>query len=201
MFKEKKDKEKELTNDEEQNIKESIKRKLAKKDEEIEKAKADCEHWKNEYYRVYADIANLRKEIEKDHRDVIKYRIEGLIDKLVPILDAFDMAFKVEASTDELKNYLKGFRYVYSSLLSMLEAEGVNIITPAIDSKFDEKTMQVVDTIEFDGEENLVKEVSMKGYKLYDHLIRPACVVVSKKPLEAQKVEEENQNEKNKNIA
>ena len=86
-----KEKEKVENTEEKENIKESIKRKLAKKDEEIEKAKADCEHWKNEYYRVYADIANLRKEIEKDHRDVIKYRIEGFVDKLIPTMDAFDM--------------------------------------------------------------------------------------------------------------
>ena len=63
--------------EEKEEIKVSVKKKLAKKDEEIEKAHADMEHWKNEYYRVYADMANLRKDIEKDHREVVKYRIEG----------------------------------------------------------------------------------------------------------------------------
>ena len=43
----------------------SVKTQLAKKDEEIAKAKSDCEHWKNDYYRVYADMANLRKETIK----------------------------------------------------------------------------------------------------------------------------------------
>ena len=52
--------------EEENELKNSTKKKLAKKDEEIEKAKADCEHWKNEYYSCYADMANLRKEIERD---------------------------------------------------------------------------------------------------------------------------------------
>ena len=177
-----KEKEKVENAEEKENIKESVKRKLAQKDEEIEKAKADCEHWKNEYYRVYSDIANLRKEIEKDHRDVIKYRIEGFVDKLISTMDAFDMAFKAEASSEELKNYLKGFKYVYNTLQTILEEEGVNIINPPLESKFDEKTMQIVDTIDFDGEENIVKQVTMKGYKLHDHLIRAACVVVSKKP-------------------
>ena len=131
-----KEKEKVENTEEKENIKESIKRKLAKKDEEIEKAKADCEHWKNEYYRVYADIANLRKEIEKDHRDVIKYRIEGFVDKLIPTMDAFDMAFKAEASSEELKNYLKGFKYVYNTLQTILEEEGDNIINPPLESKY-----------------------------------------------------------------
>ena len=47
------------------NMKASFKKKLAKKDEELEKAKADMEHWKNEYYKAYADMANLRKDIQK----------------------------------------------------------------------------------------------------------------------------------------
>lgn len=57
------------------NMKASFKKKLAKKDEELEKAKADMEHWKNEYYKAYADMANLRKDIQKDHQEVIKYRV------------------------------------------------------------------------------------------------------------------------------
>ena len=110
----------------------SVKAQLAKKDEEIAKAKSDCEHWKNDYYRVYADMANLRKEIERDHQDVIKYRVEGFVDKLISVLDAFDMAFKVEPTTVELKNYLQGFKYVHTQLVSLLNDEGVEIINPPI---------------------------------------------------------------------
>ena len=54
-------------------------------EEELLKAKSDAEHWKNEYYKAYADMANLRKQIEKDHRESLKYRIEGfdMFDKMV----------------------------------------------------------------------------------------------------------------------
>ena len=36
------------------------KKKVEKLVEEVEKLKADVEHWKNEYYRAYADTKNLR---------------------------------------------------------------------------------------------------------------------------------------------
>ena len=88
------------------NMKASFKKKLAKKDEELEKAKADMEHWKNEYYKAYADMANLRKDIQKDHQEVIKYRVEGLVDNLLPVLDAFDIALKADVKNEETKNYL-----------------------------------------------------------------------------------------------
>ncbi len=182
--------EEKIEKEEKETVKESVKRKLAKKDEEITKALADKEHWKNEYYRVYADMSNLRKDIEKDHREVIKYRIEGFVDKLLGVLDSFDLAFRFEATSEEMKKYLQGFKYVYNSLISILEEEGIQVITPQMDTKFDENTMQAVDTIETDGEENLVKNVNLIGYKLHDHLIRPAMVIVSKHPSEEAKEEE-----------
>lgn len=163
--------------------------------EELEKAKFDIEHWKNEYYKAFADMANLRKEIEKDHREAIKYRLEDFVDSLLGVLDAFDMAFKVKPSNPETENYLKGFEYVHKQLLSVLEAEGIQTISPNLNDKFDEKTMHAVDTIEDEGEENLVKEITFKGYKLHDHLVRAAMVVVSKHPT-IKDVEEENKNEK-----
>ena len=163
--------------------------------EELEKAKFDIEHWKNEYYKAFADMANLRKEIEKDHREAIKYRLEDFVDSLLGVLDAFDMAFKVKPSNPETENYLKGFEYVHKQLLSVLEAEGIQTISPNLNDKFDEKTMHAVDTVEDEGEENLVKEITFKGYKLHDHLVRAAMVVVSKHPT-IKDVEEENKNEK-----
>ena len=151
-------------------------------EEELLKAKSDAEHWKNEYYKAYADMANLRKQIEKDHRESLKYRIEGFAENLLSILDAFDMALKNKPTTTEMKNYLIGFEYVHNSLLSVLENEGIQILEPKIGDKFDENTMHAVETKESDGEENLITEVRMKGYKLHDHLIRAAMVTVSKHP-------------------
>lgn len=169
---------------------ESTESKLSKKEEklikktqdDLEKALYDSEHRKNEYYKAYADMANLRKEIERDHKEAVKYRLEGFVENILGVLDAFDMAFRVEPTNTETKNYLIGFEYVYKQLLSILEGEGIQELSPKINDKFDEKTMQAVDTVEDEGEENLVKEITLRGYKLHDHLVRPAMVIVSKHP-------------------
>lgn len=168
--------------EESKETKNQIKDEVTSLKEELEKSKFDTEHWKNEYYKAFADMANLRKEIEKDHKAAIKYRLEDFVDSLLGVLDAFDMAFRVKPSNPETENYLKGFEYVHKQLLSVLEAEGIQTISPNVNDKFDEKTMHAVDTIEDEGEENLVKELTFKGYKLHDHLVRAAMVVVSKHP-------------------
>lgn len=161
-----------------------------KENEELLKIKSDCEHWKNEYYKVFADLANLRKDIEKDHREALKYRLESFIGDLLPVLDAFEMALKNEPSSPETKNYLIGFQYVYRQLMAILEGEGVQVINVKPGDKFDEKTMHAVELIKDEGEEDVVKEASLSGYKLHDHLVRPAYVKVSKHELPKEEKEE-----------
>ena len=56
------------------------KKKLEKANEEIEKLKAEANHWKNEYYRAYADTKNLRNNLEQDYKNALKYRSEGFIE-------------------------------------------------------------------------------------------------------------------------
>ena len=164
-----------------ENPRKSFQKKLHKLEEEKEKAKADAEHWKNEYFRAYADTQNLRKQLEKDHMSAMKYRAEGFIDELLPVLDSFYAVLKNEPTDPNLKNYLIGFQYIYRNLVSALENEGVTEITPKVGDKFSPDTMQAVDTKESEGEENLVLDVQFKGYKLHDRLIRPANVTVSVK--------------------
>lgn len=171
--------------EEKQQIKEEKKvvkeeKKVAELTEQLAKAKADLEHWKNEYYRAYADTQNLRKSLEKEHSDIIKYRAMGFIEDLLPVLDSFHMALANEPTSQELKNYLVGFQFVYRNLVNVLESEGVKEISPNVGDKFSDKTMNAVDITVQEGEENLVTKVYAKGYELHGRLIRPAQVSVSK---------------------
>ena len=85
------------------------KKKTEKLLEEIERLKAESDHWKNEYYRAYADTKNLRNNLEKDFKEAMRYRSEGFIEELLPVLDSFHMALANEPTDQALKNYLIGF--------------------------------------------------------------------------------------------
>lgn len=164
--------------------------------EEIVSAKQETEAWKNKYYKAYADLDNLRKTIEKDHSDALKYRSEGFIDKLIPALDGFHMALSVETQNTEIKNFLQGFEYIYNNIMSSIESEGVSEINVKNGDKFDEKFMYAIDTVEQEGEENIVVRVLGKGYKLHDRIVRPAVVYVSKKPEPKENKEENKEQDK-----
>lgn len=162
--------------------KKAFKEKLAKKDEEIQALKEEANKWKNEFYRVYADTENLRKSLEKDYRQALRYRGEGFIEKLLPVIDSFNMALQNKPSEPALLNYLTGFEYIYKNMLMAMESEGVRELKPNIGDKFDASIMNAIDAIETDEmEENKVMQVYCVGIKLHDRIIRHANVVVSKK--------------------
>ena len=192
-----------MPKDKEKDIKVEIKEKKSKEEkkikeleEELAKLKADSEHWKNEYYRAYADMKNLRDSIEKDHREVLKYRAAGFVENLLPILDGFHMALSIETTSQEMKNFLTGFEFIYRNMVSVLEAEGVNEVSPKVGDVFDPNTMSALETKFDEGAPNRVLKVNAKGYKLHDRLIRPAIVVVSTNKKDEPK--EENNNEASK---
>ena len=159
--------------------KKSIRKKIEKLQEEIEKLKADNAHWKNEYYRAYADTKNLRTNLEKEFLEAKRYRAMGFIEDLLPVLDSFYLALAKEPTDPALKNYLVGFQYIYKNLSNVLESEGVNEIIVNTGDKFNPAIMNAMEAVEDEGEEGIVKVVYSKGYKLHDRLIRPANVAVS----------------------
>jgi molecular chaperone GrpE len=175
--------------------KESKKEKKDKHSKQVEELTNEVNNWKNKFYTAYADLENLRKSIEKDHREALRYRAEGFIEKLLQPLDGFHMALKMEPKSSEMAAFLQGFSYIYQNIISALESEGLKEMNPTVDQKFDESWMYAVDTVECpDKDENLVVNVYARGYKLHDRIIRPAMVYVSTKH---KKVEEnETNNEK-----
>ncbi|NLB48402.1 MAG: nucleotide exchange factor GrpE, partial [Erysipelotrichia bacterium] len=149
-------------------------------DEQLAKLKSEVDHWKDEYYRAYADIKNLRNSLQKEHSEAIKYRAIGFVEDLLPVLDSFQTALGNEPATKELENYLVGFKFIYRNLVNVLENEGVEEVAPKLGDEFSAETMNAVDTAETDGKEDRVVKIYRNGYKIHNRLIRPAMVSVSK---------------------
>ncbi len=146
----------------------------------FEAADKQADDWKNKYFQAFADMSNTRKQVERETADFKKYAKQSLIEEMLPALDGFDMALKNEPKDEIVKKYLQGFVMIHSKFLSVLKDQSVEIINPQKGDDYDPNTMQAFSTV--DGEEdNKIADVFTKGYKLFDHLIRPAGVIVTKK--------------------
>ncbi|MDD4532788.1 MAG: nucleotide exchange factor GrpE [Bacilli bacterium] len=147
---------------------------------EIEKTKKEADSWKNKYYQAYADLDNTRKNLQRDHDTMVKYRAQGFVEKLLPAFDSFQMAFAVEPKDENVKNYVQGFKMIYSQFEQAMKDEQISFVNPQVGDDFDSSYMHAIQTV--DGEEdNKVANVYVRGYKLKDRLIRPAMVIVTKK--------------------
>ena len=110
------------------------------------------------------------------------------MEKLVPILDNFDMAMAASqtAPADAASSALQaGIAMIHQQLKSALTESGLEEIDAA-GQKFDPNWHEAVSQQESaQVPEGQVLQQLRKGYKLRDRLIRPATVVVAKKPAQA----------------
>lgn len=184
-------KDKEIKNQEKQDKKKFKELEEAKKT--IAVLEEEVKTWKDKAYRTLADCDNLRKSYEKDHQQMVKYRGQPFVEKLLPTLDSFYLVLKNEPNDPALKNYLIGFQMIYTSMINELESEGVKQIIPQIGQEFDANVMQAVDIVEGDNDDKIA-QVTKPGYLLRDRLIRPAMVIVSKIKKDSNEESEKNEN-------
>src|SRR5712664_959177 len=95
-------------------------------------AKAD-EHW-DRLLRTTADFDNFKKRAAREKQDAIKYANESLLQKLIPILDNFDMALaatQTSAKGDAVQSLQTGVNMIYQQLKSALTEAGLEELDAA----------------------------------------------------------------------
>lgn len=146
--------------------------------EEEKKAK---EYW-DRLLRLQADFENMRKRLEREKEDFIKFANEGIILELLNILDDLERTVELAQSQhQDLTSFLKGVEMILAHLYEMLKEYGLRPIEAKgkiFDPVYHEALMQIEKD---DLPENTVIEELQKGYLLGDKVIRTAKVKVSKK--------------------
>ena len=127
--------------------------------------------------RLQADFENYRRLVEKQKKEFIEYAHSDLIEKLLPILDSFELALK---NKDKQEDFVKGVELIFAQLYQLLEKEGLRKIE-ADGKKFDPYKHEVLMTEKSGKEEDIILEELQKGYMLCSKVIRHSKVKVSKK--------------------
>ncbi|WP_237389605.1 nucleotide exchange factor GrpE [Bacillus sp. USDA818B3_A] len=147
--------------------------------QEIEELKNKLEEADNRYLRLQADFDNFRRRTRLDQEASEKYRAQKLIADLLPALDNFERALKVEADNEQTKSLLQGMDMVYRGMADALKKEGVEPIE-AVGKEFDPHLHQAVMQGEDDNfGSNIITDEFQKGYLLKDRVIRPSMVKVN----------------------
>jgi molecular chaperone GrpE len=147
------------------------------------KAKAN-ENWER-YLRLAADFENFKKRSVRERQDAIKFANESLLEKLVAVADNFEMALAAAPTAAGANDSFKaGVAMIHQQLKSVMQEAGLTEID-ATNQPFDPNWHQAVTSQESsEVPENQVIQQLRKGYKLRERLLRPATVIVAKKPAE-----------------
>jgi molecular chaperone GrpE len=145
-------------------------------------AKAE-ENWER-LLRTAADFENFRKRAAREKQEAIRYANEGLLQKLVPVLDSLDMALAAAqtAGPKAGESLQAGISMIFQQLKGVLAEAGLEEVD-AVGKPFDPNLHEALAQKETpDAPEGQVVEQHRKGYKLRERLLRPASVVVAKPP-------------------
>jgi molecular chaperone GrpE len=145
-------------------------------EERLAALEAERDEYLNDLKRVAAEFENYRKRVLRDQESLVARAHERLVKELLPVLDDLERALAAAEEHEEAK-LEEGVRLVHRELKAALDREGVAEIET--DGHFDPHVHEALLSQPSEAEEGSVLEVLQKGYKLGDHVLRPARVVVA----------------------
>ena len=148
--------------------------------EQIEALETEKAELNDRFLRLYSEFENYKKRTNKEKLDLLATASEKVILGLLPIVDDFERAIKHNQNTEDIAALREGFILIYNKLLALFKRFEVAEIV-ALGEIFDTDLHEAITHIptENDEEKGKIMDVTEKGYKLKDKVIRFSKVVVA----------------------
>jgi molecular chaperone GrpE len=158
---------------------ETLEGQLALLTEERDRLAAEKADLLDRSLRARAEFDNARRRAERERSDYLQFAAMDLVKQLLPVLDDFERAVKVE-TTDA--NYARGVELIYQRFADTLKRMGLEPIE-TVGRKFDPNIHEAVQREQAeDAEDQAVLQELQKGYNFRGKLLRPAWVKVAVRP-------------------
>ncbi|WP_373924813.1 nucleotide exchange factor GrpE [Campylobacter hyointestinalis] len=143
------------------------------KDEEIAALKENL-------IRATADFENIKKRLEREKSEAVKFANESFARDLLPVIDALEIASNLQSGDDEIANKIKdGINLTIEQFKKSFEKYGIKEIST--DTEFNPEVHNAINYIETDEvESGKIAAVYQKGYLYNDRVLRPSMVVIAK---------------------
>lgn len=148
-------------------------------EEQLEKALAEAEDYKDRWMRGQAEFANARKRMEKQRAETYSNAKADVVLKVLPALDDFDRAIGNTPEHISQDSWYEGIQLVerkFKTLLEGLNITPIETVGVPFDPNFHEAISQEP-TDEY--ESGVVCRELQKGYQIGDRVIRPSLVIVA----------------------
>ena len=134
--------------------------------------------WRDKYLRLQAEFDNFRKRTIKEKMDLVERGCEGAWKAILPILDDMERAVTASRKSDDIEALRQGEELVMKKFESVLQSANITVID-CIDKPFNEEEQEAVARFAAgEDKQGLVIDCVQRGYKLGEHVLRYAKVVV-----------------------
>lgn len=159
--------------------KDKEKNKIQELENEIEQLKTEKAELNDRFLRLFSEFDNYKKRVSKEKLDLISTASEKVLVSLLPVIDDFERAIAANEKADNIDSIKEGFNLIYNKLVQMMKRFDVEEIQ-AKGEEFNTDFHEAVTHFPAQKEEDKGKviDVTEKGYKLKDKVIRFAKVVV-----------------------
>ncbi|HEX3682815.1 MAG TPA: nucleotide exchange factor GrpE [Bryobacteraceae bacterium] len=126
--------------------------------------------------RRQAEFENYRRRVERERSELFEYAATDTVKALLPILDDFERALKVETAD---KEYARGMELIYNRLFESLRKLGLEPLSTegTLFNPHEHHAVDMVDTKEHP--DQTILEEYQRGYKFKGRLLRPAMLKVA----------------------
>jgi molecular chaperone GrpE len=153
----------------------------ADSDDAMAGLQADLDRFRDLALRSQADFENYKKRAAREKEDAVKYANSSLLQRLVSILDNFELGLAAAKTESERSPIYSGMVLVQKQLNDLLEENGLQAIE-AEGKRFDPNLHEAIAHEPSESPEGTVIRQARRGYRFKDRLLRPARVVVSSGP-------------------
>ena len=134
--------------------------------------------WRDKYMRLQAEFDNFRKRTIKEKMELVERGSEGAWKAILPVLDDMERAVAASAKSEDIVALREGEALVLKKFESVLNAANITAID-CVGKPFNEDEQEAVARFAAgEDKRGLVIDCVQRGYKLGEHVLRYAKVVV-----------------------
>ena len=134
--------------------------------------------WRDKYLRLQAEFDNFRKRTIKEKMELVERGSEGAWKAVLPVLDDIERAVAASAKSEDIVALREGEALVMKKFESVLNAANITAID-CVGKPFNEEEQEAVARFAAgEDKRGLVIDCVQRGYKMGEHVLRYAKVVV-----------------------
>ena len=152
-------------------------------EEEVERSlEEQVDELKDQLLRAQAEVQNVRRVAGQEITKARLYGVESLAREFIAVGDNIQRALESCGEEAEISSIKEGLELTLKSFEGSLETAGILPVNPEKES-FDPEKHEAISVVEDDKQEaNTVIDVIQRGFTIQNRILRPAKVVVTKKP-------------------